>query len=325
MGCRGTNLVEKSCNHNRSIEDVGSDYIDELISGSFFQPVYVGKEITTDAYTMHDLLHDLAGPLSREDCFRLDDDKAEIPLTVRHLSIRVKSMIQHKQNICKLQHLRTIICLDPLVDDVCDLFHVLLQNLNKLRVLHLCFYNRSKLPESVCELKHLRYLNLTTTSISELPGSLYTLFHLQFLSSHIKGKYLPGQFCNLRKLRHLGIYGGGMPSIPNIGRLTSAQRLGTFGVKRQMGYELRQLRNMNELRGSLCITNLEAVTGKEEALEAALHQKRHLEDLQLIWTEENSSQADDIQHLEIREGLMPPPQPEWLHYGTLFENDLTRM
>nr|XP_034596827.1 putative disease resistance protein At3g14460 isoform X2 [Setaria viridis] len=269
MGCRGTNLVEKSCNHNRSIEDVGSDYIDELISGSFFQPVYVGKEITTDAYTMHDLLHDLAGPLSREDCFRLDDDKAEIPLT----------------------------------------------NLNKLRVLHLCFYNRSKLPESVCELKHLRYLNLTTTSISELPGSLYTLFHLQFLSSHIKGKYLPGQFCNLRKLRHLGIYGGGMPSIPNIGRLTSAQRLGTFGVKRQMGYELRQLRNMNELRGSLCITNLEAVTGKEEALEAALHQKRHLEDLQLIWTEENSSQADDIQHLEIREGLMPPPQPEWLHYG----------
>uniref|UniRef100_K3XT19 NB-ARC domain-containing protein n=1 Tax=Setaria italica TaxID=4555 RepID=K3XT19_SETIT len=45
------------------------------------------------------------------------------------------------------------------------------------------------------------------------------------------------------------------------------------------------------------------VTGKEEALEAALHQKRHLEDLQLIWTEENSSQADDIQHLEIREVL----------------------
>jgi hypothetical protein len=83
MGCRGT-IVEKSCNH---------DYINELISGSFFQPVYVGKEIGTYSYTMHDLLHDLAGSLSREDCFRLDDDKAEIPLTVRHLSVRVRSMI----------------------------------------------------------------------------------------------------------------------------------------------------------------------------------------------------------------------------------------
>ena len=52
-------LVEKSCHPNRSIEDVGHDYINELMSGSFFQPVYLGKEIVNYAYTMHDLLHDL--------------------------------------------------------------------------------------------------------------------------------------------------------------------------------------------------------------------------------------------------------------------------
>jgi len=268
-------LVEKSCDPNMSIEDVGRDYINELIAGSFFPPVYSGKEIVTYAYTMHDHLHDLAESLSREDCFRLDDDKAEIPLTVRHLSVRVKSMIQHKQSICKLHHLRTIICLEPVVDDVSDLFQVLLRNSKKLRVLHLRFYNRSKLPESVSELKHLRYLNLSGTSISELPGSLCTLFHLQFISSRINGKHLPGHFCNLRKLRHLEIYGEGTHSIPNIGRLTSVQELNTFFVKKQKGYELHQLRNMNELRGSLRITNLEAVTGKEEALGAALHQKKN--------------------------------------------------
>ncbi|PVH37959.1 hypothetical protein PAHAL_5G134100 [Panicum hallii] len=328
-------LVE-SCNHNRSLEDVGRDYINQLMSGSFFQPVYVGKDNVTHAYTMHDLLHDLAESLSREDSFILDDDMAEIPLTVRHLSVRVKSMLQHKQSICKLRHLRTIICLDPLVDDISDLFHVLLRNLKKLRVLLLCFYNRSKLPESVSELKHLRFLDLSGTSISELPESLCTLFHLQFISSDTKVKYLPGQFCNLRKLRRVQIYneGVGTLSIPNIGRLTSVQRLGTFCVKKQKGYELHQLRNMNELHGSLCITNLEAVTGKEEALRAALHQKKHLKRLQLVWIEENGSREENTTHLEILEGLMPPPQlnelaiggyksssyPSWLLDGSYFES-----
>ncbi|PAN28144.1 hypothetical protein PAHAL_5G134000 [Panicum hallii] len=328
-------LVE-SCNHNRSLEDVGRDYINELMSGSFFQPVYVGKEIATYVYTMHDLLHDLAESLSREDSFILDDDMEEIPLTVRHLSVRVKSMLQHKQSICKLRHLRTIICLDPLVDDISDLFHVLLRNLKKLRVLLLRFCNRSKLPESVSELKHLRFLDLSETSISELPESLCTLFHLQFISSGTKVKYLPGQFCNLRKLRHVwfpNAVDGTLP-IPNIGRLTSVQRLGTFCVKKQKGYELHQLRNMNELHGSLRITNLEAVTGKEEALRAALHQKKHLKELQLVWIEENGSREENTTHLEILEGLMPPPQlnglviggyksssyPSWLLDGSCFES-----
>ncbi|CAO2171678.1 unnamed protein product [Urochloa humidicola] len=65
---------------------------------------------------------------------------------------------------------------------------------------------------------------------------------------------------------------------------------------------------MNELRGGLHITNLEAVTRKEEAVGAALHQKRHLEDLRLIWTEENGSRTENALHLEVLEGLMPPPQ-----------------
>ncbi|RLM93214.1 Rp1-like protein [Panicum miliaceum] len=326
-------LVE-SCNHNRSLEDVGRDYINELMSGSFFQPVYEGKEIVNYVYTMHDLLHDLAESLSSEDCFRLDDDKAEIPLTVRHLSVRVRSLIQHKQSICKLHHLRTIICLNPLVDDVSDLFHVLLRNLKKLRVLDLRCHSGNKLPESVSELKHLRYLNLSRTSISELPESLCTLFHLQFISLQTKGIKLPGQFCNLRNLRHLVICGGGTASIPNIGKLTSAQGLGTFCVKKQKGYELHQLRSLNELRGSLRITNLEAVTGKVEALGAALHQKKHLERLELVWTEENGSREEDTTHLEILEALMPPPQlnglaiggyksssyPSWLLDGSYFES-----
>ncbi|KAF8663906.1 hypothetical protein HU200_055246 [Digitaria exilis] len=125
-----------------------------------------------------------------------------------------------------------------------------------------------------------------------------------------------------------------MTSIPNIGRLTSAQRLDTFCVKKQKGYELHQLRNMNELRGGLRIMNLESVSGKEEAVGAALHQKRQLKYLNLVWNEENGSRAVGTTHLEILEGLMPPPQlnglaikgyksssyPSWLLEDSHFES-----
>ena len=65
-----------SCNPSKRIEDIGEDYFNEMVSGSFFQK----REITISGifshswYIMHDLIHDLAESLSKEDCFRLEDD-----------------------------------------------------------------------------------------------------------------------------------------------------------------------------------------------------------------------------------------------------------
>ncbi|TKW29656.1 hypothetical protein SEVIR_3G410766v4 [Setaria viridis] len=114
--------------------------------------------------------------------------------------VHVKSMKQHKQSICKLHHLRTVICIGPLVDDADDVFHQVLQNLKRLRVLSMCFYNKEKLPESVGELKHLRYLNVIQTTISEFPASLCTLYHLQILLFSYRVQSLPKKLCNLSKL-----------------------------------------------------------------------------------------------------------------------------
>ena len=173
-----------------------------MVSVSFLQQVSNGY-----THVMHDLLHDLAQSLSKQDCFRLEDDKmTEIPCTVRHLSVCVESMIQHKQSICRLHHLRTVICIDPVIDDINDVFNQVLQRLKKLRVLYLSLYNKSKLPESIGELKHLRYLNIIRSLVSELPRSLCTLYHLQFLQFSDKLHSLPEVHCNLSNLRHLGMY-----------------------------------------------------------------------------------------------------------------------
>ncbi|XP_072954624.1 putative disease resistance protein RGA4 [Typha angustifolia] len=291
----------------KRMEDIGNDYFDELVSGSFLQ--LSGNYGFTQYYGMHDLFHDLAENISKEDCFRIEGDQAEkIPSTIHHLYIRRESMRRGMLEFHKLQNLRTLIVAGPVSKIDSDLLLTVMEKSKKLRVLDLSFNVSIKaLRKCIRDLKHLRYLDLRFSSVAELPMSLGKLHHLQVLKSPYKVKVLPRSLRNLFNLRHLKAKDEALSTLPDIGRLTSLQKLKYFQVKKENGHDIRQLKNLNELRGSLTISGLEKVEGKDEATGANLKDKKHLDSLYLKWdsgTENNRRMNLDM---EIVEALEPPP------------------
>uniref|UniRef100_A0A804KF68 Uncharacterized protein n=1 Tax=Musa acuminata subsp. malaccensis TaxID=214687 RepID=A0A804KF68_MUSAM len=264
-------------------EDLGSQMFDELSNRYFFLPTLNNKHV------MHDLMRDLAVYVSWDECFVVDDEPAEIPPTVRHLALRT-TKLDAVRGVCKFRKLRTIILLNEYDSE--DFYHVLedmLENLKSLRVLDLSnvrMGKKKKLPDAICDLPHLRFLDLSCTKTRHLPKSFSRICHLQVLNlNSCRFKKMAEGMNRLIKLRHLG---------------------------HQIG-ELKELRN---LRRRLTIQNLENVETKEEAMEAKLKDKSHLDSLWLNRKPDMHSPGD--REKEILEGLEPHCNLKELriqHYG----------
>lgn len=117
---------------------------------------------------------------------------------------------------------------------------------------------------------------------------------------------------SLRDIRNSGFVfpNTDVPGFPGIGELKSLRELSDFRVRKDKGYELKQLKSINHLRGRLRISGLESVESKEDALEAKLTDKKFLTSLSLEWSQFSSVQHScppDLQ-VEILEGLCPPSQ-----------------
>ncbi|KAJ6798673.1 putative disease resistance RPP13-like protein 1 isoform X1 [Iris pallida] len=252
-------FIEVPSNSTLTLEDEAMSYFNELLSNSFFQR-------KSDWYEMHDLLHDLAENVSKDYCFRVEDDCQHIPANVMHLSVvSYKNKSSHLHDIFKLVNLRTLIIVDFWSIEHDDMFGGFVQKVfmkfKKLRMLHIGAgrYTMIKLDKSVGGLKHLRYLQMR--GVEELPESLGKLYHLQFLVIKIS-------------------------------------------IKKQFG--IGQLKNLQQLRGTLSICNLENVKDKAEASEALLKEIKHVDRLELEW-EWRSSGRDGSMDEEVLEGLQPHP------------------
>nr|XP_028944596.1 putative disease resistance protein RGA4 [Malus domestica] len=307
-------LIQQRVEDKKQLEEVGSDYFQELLSRSLFQKA----SKSNDKYVMHDLIGELARWAAAEICFSLEDkENCDLHPMARHMSYVSGRFdgVKKFEAISKVKHLRTFL---PFAQDLIRLSQYnrnyltrrltfdLLPELRILRVLSLNGYEITELPNSIGKLWNLRYLDLSYTKIKSLPPSTTTLCNLQtlLLKGCSKLKALPSNLSNLINLRHLNNSSGleGMP--PHIGRLTNLQSLSYFVVGKgsdQSG--IREIGSLLHLRGTLCLSRLENVVDAKDASEAKLIDKERLDSLQLEWSNLSGSREMELGVLDM---LQPP-------------------
>ncbi|KAG6477524.1 putative disease resistance protein RGA1 [Zingiber officinale] len=312
------------------MEELGSNYFHELVNRSFIQESKYGEWI------MHDLIHDLAELISAGESYRIEKGKShDIPSTIRHLSIYtdkegMQTILTEFSHWNKLRTMMLTVERFPREDFNFDCG--VLEKLKNIHVLVLNNCSLRELPDGIDKLIHLRYLDLSyNEGIQRLPELLCDLYNLQTL---ILGfcdnlKSLPHGMMKLINLRKLYGVDRLISGITEIGKLTSLQNLYSFKVTKDNGHKLVELNGLKQLRGFLCITNLENVKNKDEANIASLKSKEYLDVLELEWTSLQESDSDVNLHIseQVLEGLQPHHNlqrliikgyngarpPNWLH------------
>ncbi|XP_075657208.1 putative disease resistance protein RGA1 [Castanea sativa] len=313
------------------MEIMAQDYFEKLAMRSFFQDFEKDKdEANIKNCKMHDIVHDFAQLMSKNECFiiNFDMELASNYKNARHLRLEyniypvtpIKS--QFLESIYCAQNLRTLYLLSR-----SDELFTSYQHFRCLRALTLNGLNNDVSIEFLGLLEiliHLRYLNLVNYYGSALPETICNLCNLQILKikmSHRRrkrGNYLqtlPQGMSKLINLRHFILdwsrFTKNLKFPRGFGRLTSLRTLTSFGEGGEDDSErgkLGELRNLNHLQGSLKIYGL----GSDvcEANNAQLKKKIGLRTLELWFNERDGTEIIREEDALVLNALEPPPDLE---------------
>ncbi|XP_039054494.1 putative disease resistance protein At3g14460 [Hibiscus syriacus] len=111
---------------------------------------------------------------------------------------------------------------------------------------------------------------------------------------------------NLVNLCHLDISGAdrlqGMEN--NFSTLTNLQTLALFVLGKEKGYQIRELKDLSNLKGQLHISGLQNVVEPRDAWMAKLHDKSRIEKLELSWSKDFKKRTQEDER-KVLDGLQP--------------------
>ncbi|CAL8132991.1 unnamed protein product [Prunus armeniaca] len=311
---------------NKEKEAVGEIYFDNLVMRSFFQEFKKDDLGNITGCKMHDVVHDFLQFLTKNECFVFEaeggNNKRIMEFDdynkVRHLTL----MFAPKgplipSSLCNCKNLRTLATFDS---KITSFVRVLISQVKCLRTLNLSGNSLKEVPNEVGELAHLRYLDLSKNhDLMKLPDTMCNLINLQTLRliSCWALERLPEGMGKLINLQHLHVMDCDNLKLPKgIARLTSLRTLDEVYIRgnddvdnnKEALFELSDLRNMDQLRGSFRIEFLEDLKDARQAEQAHLVKKNCLVSLELsffflMW------QPKPIQE-ETVNALQPPPNLE---------------
>ncbi|CAL5066076.1 unnamed protein product [Urochloa decumbens] len=240
---------------------------------------------------MHELFHDLATSVSKNECFRCEEPFCSVPENICHLSV-VFSDFKTVALAEKARNLQSFLAVRE-SSPVVRILHSndLYVKFGFLRALNLSYTDILELPCSIGNMKHLRLLALNNTNIKGLPVEIGQVDTLQTLElkdcCHLTD--LPESTSNLVKLRHLDVRkepGNIKVGLPRgIGQLIDLQTLTEFNIGNNLSHcSIVELENLNRLRGHVHVTGLQNIMTADDAREANMVGKQFLESLTLEWS-----------------------------------------
>ncbi|XP_027080778.2 disease resistance protein RPM1-like [Coffea arabica] len=263
-----------------TMQDVGFNYLRELISRSLIQVTQSFYEGIPYFCRIHDLVREVVLSKPRE--------QNMIAITTgqytKWLSEKVRRLVvhscsnnteQHQESQCySFNHLRSFITIEsmnPLISRT--LLSEVLKSSRLLKVLDLSDEETlEKIPNEVFNLYHLRHLNLCRTRVKAVPNFIGKLRNLEYLGlRETQVKELPVEILKLQKLEHLmvlkkvdvsdesyGYHGFKAPS--KLGGLQALQSLTTIDAS-SGSVVVKEIGALTQLR-RLGISNLRREDGK---------------------------------------------------------------
>ncbi|PON92547.1 NB-ARC domain, LRR domain containing protein [Trema orientale] len=329
-----------------NLKKKGEYHFENLAMRSFFQDFQKDPYGNISKCKMHDIIHDFAQFLTKNECFVMEvrGDESTGKMEEANVKIRHSMLVVESDNYGRAQipismynqkYLRTLYVTCPHIISLPILRVDSLSNLTCLRSLSVSHCAVSEIPKDIDRLIHLRYLNFSDNpGIREVPDALCNLYNLQTLKmTECQIKKLPEGMGRLVNLRHLYIWSpivtlSGLAK--GVGRLTSLETLDQFVVPdpeddRGAFMKFEALNELKHLRGSISIANcgrLDIV----EAGRAQLKDKEHIVELELSFTQSRSNENRS----NVLEALAPHPNLKYLnishyHGTTVSHNWLTSL